>query len=172
MSTWLLAFVTSTLGIAPLLIRRRFAQAIPFWVIGFFLLEAIYYAAFPSMVWPFLGIAGFLVAVLWTISAIVDWVMEERPTYIRLVTSIGRGHLHCDWSEQLQRIPLQRLCSPYRAGGKARMDAGRAAQGSEARPAGTVGTGLLSGHQAAWRGAGRHRQPVPRNQGADDVAVD
>lgn len=71
---------SALIGVAPLLFKKRFAEAAIEGVLGFLLLWWVYYAGLPSPVYPLLGVYGFCIACMWTVSAIVDGNIEYKVT--------------------------------------------------------------------------------------------
>lgn len=97
-----LALVTSVLGAAPLLMLAS-ETMLPFILTGSIstlVLWLIYYLAVPSFVWPLFGVFGFMVVVLWIISAVIYAVQTEKgraaiPAIFGVVLFVGVGFNGC-----------------------------------------------------------------------------
>lgn len=88
MPFFLLALVTSILGIAPLLIARSFGAAVIAGVVELLLSWWVYYMVVPSFVWPLWGMAGAFVVICWVISAIMI-IKEEALYYVVIAPIVG-----------------------------------------------------------------------------------
>lgn len=84
MNCFLVALICAVAGSLPLIVRGKGIHATLLSVISFFILWPLLYLAVPSTVYPLWGLPGFLVFILWIISAIVDCVSEDEPTFALL----------------------------------------------------------------------------------------
>jgi len=74
------ALLVSLIGVAPLLLYRQGPATVVTFILGVLANWWIFYASAPSTVWPFFGLMGFMVFVLWIISALIISA-QELDTY-------------------------------------------------------------------------------------------
>ncbi|MBI5077503.1 hypothetical protein HZB94_03945 [Candidatus Falkowbacteria bacterium] len=92
----LLAILVSAIGIAPLVIRKKFLGAGILFATTTLFWWFIFYKACPSLVWPLWGFLAFPVVINWIIGAVIDFVSpdeygleRERPTWIAFFPVVG-----------------------------------------------------------------------------------
>ncbi len=71
------AVICAVVGIIPLLLAKKVFAAIWQGVISWLVVWGILYLATPSTAFPFFGVPGFLVFMLWVVAAIVDGIIED-----------------------------------------------------------------------------------------------
>ncbi len=76
-----LAAITAGLCVLPLLVMRKWSYAVSLFTVGVISYVAYYYAATPSLVGPFWGTAGALIALSW----IITGATQFRPITKRIV---------------------------------------------------------------------------------------
>ena len=77
-SAFLLALIVSFLGAVPLLISKEYQHAGVLGVVSLFLLTPFYYFVVPSLVWPFWGLVGGTLFILWVLCAFTENDLASR----------------------------------------------------------------------------------------------
>lgn len=100
---YLLALAVSGIGVIPLLVGRKPVPASITVLVSAFVIATIFYLAVPSLVWPWWGLAGVAVLILWIISAAAHCVIEGGPRHTLWLPAALLGAMSCSC---IQGCPL------------------------------------------------------------------